>query len=78
MSKLPIISAGELELILFHLGFERKRQKGSHVFFQHRDGRATVVPFHTGEDIGRGLLRKILRDMQVEPEEYIKLREMVL
>ncbi|MFA7079139.1 MAG: type II toxin-antitoxin system HicA family toxin [Syntrophomonas sp.] len=78
MSKLPVISARELELILFHLGFKRKRQVGSHVLFQHSDGRATVVPCHAGEDIGRGLLRKILRDVQVEPEEYLKLRRAVL
>lgn len=78
MSKLPVISARNLEQILFYLGFERKRQEGSHVFFQHRDGRATVVPFHAGEDIGRGLLRKILRDVQIEPEEYLKLRREVL
>lgn len=73
MSKLPVISAQELEQILFHLGFEHKRQVGSHAFFQHGDGRATVVPFHAGEDIGRGLLRKILRDVQIEPEEYLRL-----
>lgn len=78
MSKLPVISAHELKLILFHLEFEQKRQKGSHVFFQHSDGRSTVVPFHSGENIGRGLLRKILRDIQLEPEEYLNLRREVL
>jgi len=37
----------------------------------HRDGRATVVPSHGGEDIGRGLLRQILRDIEVSPEEFL-------
>jgi predicted RNA binding protein YcfA (HicA-like mRNA interferase family) len=78
MSKLPVISPGDLEKLLLYLGFYRKRQRGSHVFYQHPDGRATVFPFHSGEDIGRGLLRKILRDIGIEPEEYIHLRKEVL
>lgn len=78
MTKLPIISAVELEKILLYMGFIRKRQTGSHAYFQHEDGRATVVPFHSAEDIGRGLLRKILRDIRLDPEEYTKLRNEVL
>ncbi|WP_196769073.1 type II toxin-antitoxin system HicA family toxin [Neomoorella thermoacetica] len=54
MTRLAIISPEEMQRILKHLGFERKRQVGSHVFFEHPDGRCTVVPFHPGEDLGRG------------------------
>lgn len=78
MSKLPVVSAEDLEKLLYHVGFIRKRQKGSHVFFQHSDGRATVVPFHAGEDIGRGLLRKILRDIGMEPEGFINILKEIL
>lgn len=78
MSKLPIVSAEDLEKLLYYMGFFRKRQKGSHVFFQHADGRATVVPFHASEDIGRGLLRKILRDIGMEPEEFINILKEIL
>jgi predicted RNA binding protein YcfA (HicA-like mRNA interferase family) len=41
------------------------RVKGSHHYLQHGDGRATVIPVHSGEDIGRGLLAKILRDADI-------------
>lgn len=54
-------------------GFEIIRQRGSHVF--HPDGRATVVPVHTGEDLGPGLLRKILRDAELGQEEFLGLLE---
>lgn len=57
------------------LGFEAVRQKGSHVFLRHPDGRRTVVPVHKGEDVGRGLLRKIIRDAQVSVEEFLKLAQ---
>ncbi len=78
MSKLPVISPEDLERLLLYLGFHRKRQTGSHVFYQHPDGRATVVPFHSGEDVSRGLLRKVLRDVGIKSEEYITLRKEVL
>ncbi len=78
MTKLPLISSQDMEKMLKHLGFERKRQVGSHVFYRHLDGRTTVIPFHQGEELGRGLLRKILRDIKLEPEEYIILKQSVL
>lgn len=75
MSKLTLVSAAQMSKILRHLGFSLIRQKGSHAFFRHSDGRATVVPIHRGEDLGRGLIRAILRDIEVTPEEYERLRK---
>ena len=57
--------------ILKKLGFEAIRQKGSHIFFRHPDGRSTVVPYHRGEDLGRGLIRSILNDIEMTWEEFI-------
>jgi len=75
MSKLAIVSAAQMSKILRHLGFSLVRQKGSHAYFQHPDGRATVVPMHRGEDLGRGLIRAILRDIKLTPEEYELVRK---
>ncbi|HAH19605.1 MAG TPA: hypothetical protein DCL49_01730 [Candidatus Omnitrophica bacterium] len=57
--------------ILNKLGFDAIRQKGSHIFFRHPDGRCTVVPFHKGEDLGRGLIKSILNDIELSWEEFI-------
>lgn len=73
MTHLPNLTSVKLLKVLARLGFARAHQKGSHIFMKHRDGRATTVPLHKGEDIGRGLLRKILRDIQMEPEEFRKI-----
>jgi predicted RNA binding protein YcfA (HicA-like mRNA interferase family) len=54
---------------LVRLGFEVVRIRGSHHFHRHVDGRTTVVPVHAGEDIGPGLLGKILRDTKLAWEE---------
>jgi len=70
--KLPTLKAQELIKILKEIGFYSVRQKGSHIFFRHQDGRTTLVPFHCGEDIGRGLLRQILREIEISPDELIK------
>lgn len=75
MSRLAPISPRELQALLSRLGFRRIRQKGSHAFWQHEDGRGTVVPVHRGEDIGRGLLRRILRDLDIDPETFARLRQ---
>ena len=38
---------------------------------KHPDGRVTSVPVHQGQDIGRGLLRKILRDVDLSADELL-------
>jgi predicted RNA binding protein YcfA (HicA-like mRNA interferase family) len=55
MSKYPALSGRATLAVLKKNGFAVKRQKDSHVFLSHPDGRATVVPIHSGETIGPGL-----------------------
>ena len=74
MSKLTIISDRDMIRLLKSLGFVEIRQKGSHVFFAHPDSRVTVVPVHN-EDLGRGLIRKILDDIDLTVAEYERLRK---
>ncbi len=73
MAKLPLMSAKEVSKVLQELGFEFKRQQGSHMFFEHPDGRTTIIPNHPGEDIDRGLLNKIIKhDLQMSRAEFMK------
>jgi predicted RNA binding protein YcfA (HicA-like mRNA interferase family) len=75
MSKLPLITAKDLIKVLVKIGFEQKRQKGSHKFFKHPDGRTTVIPDHGNEKIDRGLLHKIIRqDLLISIEDYLKIK----
>lgn len=70
MSKLKLIDAGNLEKLLLKLGFIKTRQRGSHAFYRHPDGRVTTVPFHTGKDLPRPLLRTILNEINLSVDEY--------
>lgn len=75
MTRLPLVEARELERLLLRLGFEKVRQKGSHAFYRHPDGRTTTLPHHKGRIISRPLLREILKEIKLSPEEYMELIE---
>lgn len=70
---MPLISAKDLEKFLFKLGFIKIRQKGSHVFYRHPDGRTTTIPHHKGHDLARPLIRTILREINIDIELFNKL-----
>jgi predicted RNA binding protein YcfA (HicA-like mRNA interferase family) len=72
MTKLPMLKAKDLIRVLIKLGFYQVRQRGSHIFFAHADSRTTLVPKHGGEDVGKGLLSRILREIKISPEEFLK------
>ena len=73
MTKLPLLKAKDLAKVLDKLGFQLLRQKGSHMFFRHPDGRSTVIPNHPHEDVDRGLLNKIIKkDLRIDREEFLK------
>ena len=72
MSKLPIVNYQTMEKLLLKLGFNVVRQKGSHVFYRHADGRTTTVPHHKGRDIARSLTREILREIELNPEDFVQ------
>jgi predicted RNA binding protein YcfA (HicA-like mRNA interferase family) len=45
----------------------------ANVFLKHSDGRVTTVPIHSGETLGPGLLRSILRDVELSVEDLVKV-----
>ena len=73
MTRLPRVTGKELIRSLQRAGFFVDRTRGSHVFLKHLDGRATAVPVHSGETLGPGLLRSILRDTKLSVEELVAL-----
>lgn len=70
MSGLPIVDAKTMEKVLSRLGFAKARQKGSHAFYRHPDGRTTTLPHHPGRDLSRPLIREILREIELAPEKF--------
>lgn len=77
MTGLIVISPKKMAAVLRKLGFELDRQRGSHAYYKHPDGRSVVVPMHAGEDLGKGLIREILKSIELSIEDYEKLRRSV-
>jgi len=73
MSTFPSFTGKKIISLLKKVGFTVERQRGSHVFLKHPDGRATVVPVHSGETIGPGLFAKILDDVEISKKEFINI-----
>lgn len=73
MAKLPKLTGKELGKIAEKLGFFYDHTTGSHMVYKHPDGRRATIPHHAGEDIGSGLLNKIIKqDFQISREEFMK------
>ena len=73
MAKTPRLTGKELIKILRSYGFEVVRVKGSHHILKNSGGKVTVIPVHSNEIIGQGLLAKILADCEIRKEELLKL-----
>jgi predicted RNA binding protein YcfA (HicA-like mRNA interferase family) len=73
MTRLPRPRGKEVVGALERAGFSVERTRGSHVFLKHPDGRVTSVPVHSRETLGPGLLRAILRDVEMSVDELIAL-----
>ena len=77
MTRLRVVNFSTMERLLLGLGFQVVRQKGSHVFYRHPDGRTTTLPNHPGRDLARPLIREVLREIELAPgrfeEELAKL-----
>jgi predicted RNA binding protein YcfA (HicA-like mRNA interferase family) len=59
-----------MDKLLKRWSFSAVRQRGSHVFYRHDDGRTTTVPRHKGRDLARPLIRSILQDIEVSVDEF--------
>lgn len=70
MTRLPLVDFRTMEKVLRRLGFQPIRQKGSYVFYRHLDGRTTTVPHHPGRDLARPLVREMLREIELTPDQF--------
>lgn len=72
MSKLPVISGTECIKALERIGFAIDRQRGSHIILVREEPKTTVtVPEHN--ELDRGTLRAIIRQVGLSVDEFVKL-----
>ena len=73
MIRLPTLKPDEVVGKLHRAGAEIDHITGSHYIMRHPDGRRTVVLYHTGRDIKRGILRAIIRQSGLTMAEFLKV-----
>ena len=71
MVKLPSISGKKAIKIFSKIGYQVIRKKGSHFRLYHPIKESLTVPNH--KTLGKGLLRKLLRDSEITVREFIRL-----
>ena len=71
MPRLPLLSGKEIIRALSKIGYREIRQRGSHIRLACSGKKSVTVPEY--RVVGRGLLRKILRDTEISPDDFDKL-----
>ena len=73
MPKLPRLTGREIAAVLQKIGFSLTRQSGSHQIYKNAAGKRATVPFHTSKILHPKVLKSILRDADLSPEDLEKL-----
>lgn len=69
-TKLPVINAKKLIKVLEQKGFTFSIQSGSHAIYANTNGIKVTVPVHGKKDIGKGLLKQIMKDAGITNEDF--------
>ena len=73
MPRLPRLAGKQLAKIVERFGFVHTHTTGSHMMYRHPDGRRATIPHHAGEEIGPGLLNKIIKkDLRTTRDEFLR------
>ncbi len=71
MPKLPVVKPRQVIKALEKAGFVRARQRGSHLRLK-RGNLSVTIPVHPG-DLSPNVLRSILRQAHISPDEFLNL-----
>ncbi|MBC7589267.1 MAG: type II toxin-antitoxin system HicA family toxin [Chitinophagaceae bacterium] len=70
-SKQPVVNAKDLVKALERKGFYFSRQSGSHAIYANANGTKVTVPIHGKKDMGKGLLKQIMKDAGLNNEDIV-------
>jgi predicted RNA binding protein YcfA (HicA-like mRNA interferase family) len=74
MSKLSPLKAEQVIRKLRKLGYEGPVPGGKHVRMVNLiTGKIIPIPMHKGKDVSVGLIRAIIREIEITPEEWTRL-----
>ena len=72
--KFPVVTGKDVARVAQRLGFELRKQTGSHaVYVRPTDHARVVIPMHSGVAIKRKTLRGITEDLNLTVEAFSQL-----
>ena len=71
MARLPVISGDDFVKAMHKIGYVWDHTEGSHMILLHSSKGRLSVPRH--KQLGRGLLRALIRDAGLSRQEFIAL-----
>ena len=71
MPRLPVLSGDQFVRAVARIGYVWERTEGSHMILVGPRGKRLSVPRH--RELGRGLLRSLIRDAGLTRDEFLDL-----
>jgi len=75
MPKLPTLTAHKFIKAIKKAGFYLDRSRGSHQIYlnTNKPNSTVVIPVHPGHDLGKGLLKSLIKDAGFTEKEFLEL-----
>lgn len=71
--KLPRITAKRLESAIIKMGYQQRRQSGSHRIYKNREGKRITLPIHSEKIIHPKIIKMILVENNLTIENFKEL-----
>ena len=71
--KLPRVNSSEVEKIVIRIGYQPKRQSGSHRIYKNQEGKRVTLPIHPEKIIHPKIIKRILIENNLTVETFKEL-----
>jgi len=71
--KLPRVTAREIEKVIIKIGYQLKRQSGSHRIYKNQEGKRVTLSIHPEKIIHPKIIKRILIENNLTVEKFKEL-----
>jgi len=71
--KLPRVMAKEVERAIIKMGYQAKRQSGSHRIYKNSEGKRITLPIHSEKIIHPKIIKRILIENNLTVKKFKEL-----
>ena len=76
MPRIPSVRSKDFHAFLIRYGCREQGTRGSHCKLHNPEtGKTTVVPIHGGKDIKKGTFAAVLRQLDIDADDFVAFME---